>query len=204
MVYIGATRHCGRCRWRWCAARIPVIGEDLDDIVGVAYPAGRREAGVRCHEAETTERIEVMRLSLSCPTRSPLTSCCADGAAHASPSWSTSTAAPLVTIEDLLRGDRRRITDEYDDGPRPSLGRGAVRVSSRMDIDEFNGSSASTSRTTSDGRGLMAKHLGKVPIPGAEVVCEGRISRSSRFAGAQVVSVLVNAGRQRHRGRRPG
>ena len=78
--------------------------------------------------------------------------------------------AGLVTIEDLLEEIVGEITDEYDaeqvDVER--LDDGAVRVSSRYpidDLDELFGVDVEEEDVDSVG-GLMAKHLGKVPIPG--------------------------------------
>ena len=43
--------------------------------------------------------------------------------------------------------------------------------------------------------GLMAKHLGRVPIPGAEVVCEGLRFRAESLAGRRnkIVTVVVSS-----------
>ena len=51
-LHRATTRPCARrCRCS-CArgfSRIPVVGEDLDDVVGIALPQGRRRAGLRRH-----------------------------------------------------------------------------------------------------------------------------------------------------------
>ncbi len=43
--------------------------------------------------------------------------------------------------------------------------------------------------------GLMAKHLGKVPIPGAEVVCKGLRLQAESLAGRRnkVVTIVVTS-----------
>ena len=78
-------------------SRIPVIGEGLDDVMGVAYLKDIIPSDFDRHEAETTERIEtVMRPASSSPTPSRPTSCCREMQESAC-TWrssSTSTAAP--------------------------------------------------------------------------------------------------------------
>jgi CBS domain containing-hemolysin-like protein len=183
-------------------SRIPVIGDDLDDIVGVAYLKDVMKRVFDKHEAETTERIEsVMRPSLYVPDSKP-----ADELLREMQAQRTHVAvvvdeyggtAGLVTIEDLLEEIVGEITDEYDDEPAAveRLPGGAVRVSSRMDIDDLNEifDVDIEDEDVETVGGLMAKHLGKVPIPGAEVVCEGLHFQAESLAGRRnkVVSVLV-------------
>jgi CBS domain containing-hemolysin-like protein len=183
-------------------SRIPVIGDDLDDIVGVAYLKDVMKRVFDKHEAETTERIEtVMRASLYVPDSKP-----ADELLREMQAQRTHVAvvvdeyggtAGLVTIEDLLEEIVGEITDEYDDEPAAveRMAGGAVRVSSRMDIDDLNeifGVDIEDEDVETVG-GLMAKHLGKVPIPGAEVVCEGLHFQAESLAGRRnkVVTVVV-------------
>jgi CBS domain containing-hemolysin-like protein len=105
--------------------------------------------------------------------------------------------AGLITIEDLLEEIVGEITDEYDVEPTAieRLSGGAVRVSSRLDIDDLNeifNVNIEDEDVETVG-GLMAKHLGKVPIPGAEVVCEGLLLQAESLAGRRnkVVTVVV-------------
>ena len=81
--------------------------------------------------------------------------------------------AGLVTIEDLLEEIVGEITDEYDEDEIEieTLDDGSVRVSSRYpidDLDELFGFDVEEEDVDSVG-GLMAKHLGLVPIPGSQV-----------------------------------
>ena len=85
--------------------------------------------------------------------------------------------AGLITIEDLLEEIVGEITDEYDPDEieTETLEDGSVRVSSRYpidDLDELFGFDVDEEDVDSVG-GLMAKHLGLVPIPG----CPGRRPR---------------------------
>ena len=81
--------------------------------------------------------------------------------------------AGLVTIEDLLEEIVGEITDEYDaeQVETEPLDDGTIRVSSRYpidDLDELFGFDVEEEDVDSVG-GLMAKHLGRVPIPGSVV-----------------------------------
>ncbi len=184
-------------------SRIPVVGEDLDDIVGIAYLKDVTKRVFDRHEAETTERIEtVMRPCIFVPDTKPANELMRDMQAKR-----THVAiivdeyggtSGLVTIEDLLEEIVGEITDEYDVEPVEveRLNGGAVRVSSRMPVDEL-GELFDVEIDDEDVEtvgGLMAKHLGKVPIPGAEVVCEGLHFQAESLAGRRnrVVTVLVS------------
>jgi CBS domain containing-hemolysin-like protein len=184
-------------------SRIPVIGEDLDDVIGIAYLKDVTKRVFDRHEAETTERIEtVMRPCIFVPDSKP-----ADELMREMQAKRTHVAivvdeyggtAGLVTIEDLLEEIVGEITDEYDVEPDAveRLSGGAVRVSSRMPVDEVGdlfGVELDDEDVDTVG-GLMAKHLGKVPIPGAEVICEGLHFTAESPAGRRnkVVTVVVS------------
>ena len=95
--------------------------------------------------------------------------------------------AGLITIEDLLEEIVGEITDEYDadEIAIESLEDGSVRVSSRYaidDLDELFGFDVDEEDVDSVG-GLMAKHLGLVPIPGSQVVAHGLRFTAEETAG---------------------
>jgi CBS domain containing-hemolysin-like protein len=183
-------------------SRIPVLGRDLDDIIGVAYLKDVTKRVFDKHEAETTETVEtVLRPTLFVPDSKP-----ADQLLRDMQAQRTHVAivvdeyggtAGLVTIEDLLEEIVGEITDEYDTEPAPieHLSSGAVRVSSRLDIDELSdlfGVKIDDEDVETVG-GLMAKHLGRVPIPGAEMVYDGLHFQAESLAGRRnkIVTVVV-------------
>jgi CBS domain containing-hemolysin-like protein len=184
-------------------SRVPVIGEDLDDVIGVAYLKDVTKRVFDKHEAESIERIEtVMRPSFYVPDSKPADELLRDMQANrthvAIVVDEYGGTAGLVTIEDLLEEIVGEITDEYDDEPDgvERLAGGAVRVSSRLDIEEL-GELFDVDLEDEDIEtvgGLMAKHLGRVPIPGAEVECEGLLFQAESLAGRRnkVVTVVVS------------
>src|SRR3978361_1973394 len=106
--------------------------------------------------------------------------------------------AGLVTIEDLLEEIVGEITDEDDaeQGEAATLDAGSVRVSSRFpidDLDELFGFDVEEEDVDSV-LGLMAKHLGRVPIPGSHVDVQGLrfVAEAATGRRNKIESVLVS------------
>ncbi len=183
-------------------SRIPVVGENLDDIVGIAYLKDATKRVFDKHDAETTERVEsVMRSSYFVPDSKPADELLRDlQAARVHVAIVVDEyggTAGLVTIEDLLEEIVGEITDEYDLPPDEVeyLASGAVRVSSRLEVEDLGdvfGIELDDEDVETVG-GLMAKHLGKVPIPGARVEWQGLWFEAETRAGRRnkVVTVVV-------------
>jgi CBS domain containing-hemolysin-like protein len=184
-------------------SRIPVIGESLDDIVGFAYLKDLTKRVFDRHEAETTERVEsVMRPVLYVPDSKPIDALLREMQAErkhvAVVVDEYGGTAGLVTIEDVLEEIVGEITDEYDvarvDVER--LPDGSVRVSSRYpvdDLEEITGVAVDDDDVDSVG-GLMAKHLGRVPIAGSVVEVDGLRFEAEAPAGRRnrIGTVLVS------------
>jgi CBS domain containing-hemolysin-like protein len=86
--------------------------------------------------------------------------------------------AGLVTIEDVLEEIVGEIADEYDTdeiAPVEELGEGVYRVSTRLpveDLGELFGLEIEEEDVDTVG-GMLAHTLGRVPLPGSEVVVHG-------------------------------
>ena len=161
-------------------SRIPVIGENEDDIVGFAY---LKDLAKRVYEDEDrAEKVdEVMRSATFVPESKPV-----DELLREMQSKQVHVAvvideyggtAGLVTIEDILEEIVGEITDEYDrEAPRiEELDDGSVRVHVRMpvdDIEEMYDVAFDIEDVETVG-GLLASALGRVPIPGASVTLQG-------------------------------
>ncbi|HEX5993594.1 MAG TPA: hemolysin family protein [Jiangellales bacterium] len=178
-------------------SRIPVVGASgLDDVLGIAYLKDVARRLYDHREAETVEHVDsVMRPVTFVPDSKPV-----DDLLREMQAQRTHLAivvdeyggtAGLVTIEDILEEIVGEITDEYDteEAPVEELGDGSLRVSSRLHVDELGelfGLSLSDEDVDSVG-GLMAKQLGRVPIPGSEV----------DFAGLHLVAERPSGRRNR-------
>jgi CBS domain containing-hemolysin-like protein len=188
-------------------SRIPVVGEGSDDVLGVAYLKDIIRRIYEYRDAESTETVEsAMRPAVFVPESKPV-----DELLREMQAQQTHIAivvdeyggtAGLVTIEDVIEEIVGEITDEYD-VERPQiedLPDGALRVSARLHIDEL----AERMDVDLDDDdvdtvgGLLAKHLGRVPIPGAQVfvgglqlTAEGTQGRRNRL-GTVVVRRIEN------------
>ncbi|QNN53340.1 hemolysin family protein [Nocardioides mesophilus] len=163
-------------------SRIPVIGENLDDIVGFAYLKDLTRRVFDRHEAEQTERVEsVMRPVMYVPDSKPVDALLREMQAErkhvAVVVDEYGGTAGLVTIEDVLEEIVGEITDEYDIAhvEVEHLADGSTRVSSRYPVDDLHdvcGVAIEDDDVDTVG-GLMAKHLGRVPIAGSVVEVDG-------------------------------
>jgi CBS domain containing-hemolysin-like protein len=163
-------------------SRIPVVGENLDDIVGFAYLKDLTKRVFDRHEAEQTERVEsVMRPVLYVPDSKPVDELLREMQAKrkhvAVVVDEYGGTAGLVTIEDVLEEIVGEITDEYDEAQVEveQLAGGSTRVSSRYPVDDLEdicGVAIEDDDVDTVG-GLMAKHLGRVPIPGSVIEAHG-------------------------------
>ncbi len=184
-------------------SRIPVTGENLDDIIGMAYLKDLVRRDFEAPDVEFTQRVEeVMRPVHYVPDSKPVDALLTELQARrqhiAVVVDEYGGTAGLVTIEDVLEEIVGEITDEYDaeEVEVEHLDGGVIRVSSRYpvdDLDELVGFTVEDDDVDSVG-GLMAKHLGKVPIPGSVVECHGLRLEAERATGrrTKIEAVLVS------------
>lgn len=163
-------------------SRMPVVGENLDDVIGMAYLKDITKRVFDNHVAETTERVEsIARPCLFVPDTKH-----ADDLLKEMQAERTHVAivvdefggtSGMVTIEDIVEEIVGEITDEYDTEPEESeqLPDGSWRLSSRFEVDDLEDlfDIPIEDEDVDSVGGLMAKHLGKVPIRGSVVEVEG-------------------------------
>jgi CBS domain containing-hemolysin-like protein len=185
-------------------SRLPVIGENVDDVLGVTYLKDL----VRHTQTGAADTVvaEVMRPATYVPESKHV-----DELLREMQAARTHMAivvdeyggtAGLVTIEDILEEIVGEITDEYDveRPPVERLDADRVRVSARLpveDLGELFGVEIDDTDVETVA-GLLAQALGRVPIPGAAATvgqlrleAEGTTGRRNR-----IDTVLVTRQRQ--------
>ncbi len=185
-------------------SRVPVIGENLDDIVGIAYLKDLVRRDFEAPEVETTQRVDqLMRPVHFVPDSKPADELLADMQAirqHVAIVVDEyGGTAGLVTIEDVLEEIVGEITDEYDEAEVEVevLPDQSIRVSSRYPVDDldelFPDIDLVEDEVDSVG-GLMAKLMGRVPIPGAYVEANGLRFEAEESTGRRnrIGTVLIS------------
>ncbi len=160
-------------------SRIPVVGEGLDDILGVVYLKDVSKRIYDFPDAQHQEKVaDIMRAAAFCPDSKPVNELLHDMQLSHSHLVIVidefGGTAGLATIEDILEEIVGEIVDENDhDAPAVSeLGEGRYRVSARLPLDEF-GELFDAKLDDNDVEtvgGLMAKQLNLVPIPGSRTL----------------------------------
>ncbi|MCW2667969.1 MAG: Hemolysin containing domain-like protein [Frankiales bacterium] len=181
-------------------SRIPVVGENADDVVGVAYLKDlvRKE---RADGGAARSVEEVLREPVFVPESKPVDDLLREMQASlghiAFVVDEYGGTAGLVTIEDVLEEIVGEITDEYDREAPPveRLAGGQVRVTSRLpveDLEELYDVELPHENVDSVG-GLLASELGRVPIPGATVRVGGLelVAESAKGRRNRIGTVLV-------------
>lgn len=188
-------------------SRVPVIGENLDDVRGIAYLKDVVRRDFEAPDVELTQRVEeIMRPVHWVPESKPVDDLLRDMQANrqhvAVVVDEYGGTAGLITIEDLLEEIVGEITDEYDAAAveverlAGDIADDLVRVSSRYpvdDLDEIFGFEIEEEDVDSVG-GLLAKHLGRVPIPGSVVEAHGLRFEAEQAEGRRnrIGTVLIS------------
>lgn len=161
-------------------SRIPVIGESVDDVLGIVY---LKDLARRVQEgtASKTEVSVLMREAVFVPESKPVDDLLSEMQAArthiAIVIDEYGGTAGLVTIEDILEEIVGEITDEYDveKPPIEKVGEDQVRVTARLpieDLGELFDVELPTDEVETVG-GLLAQALGRVPIPGSSAAIGG-------------------------------
>jgi CBS domain containing-hemolysin-like protein len=173
-------------------SRMPVIDESLDHIVGMAYLKDVVRRDFEAPDAEFTQRVdELMRPVMWVPESKPVDDLLTEMQQRhqhvAVVVDEYGGVAGLITIEDILEEIVGEITDEYDvDVDEPvQLEDGSWSVPARFLVDDLKdlvGFDVEEEDVDSVG-GLLAKHLGVVPIPGSQVEAHGLRFAAEQTAG---------------------
>ena len=173
-------------------SRIPVIGENTDQILGIVY---LKDVAAVLHNLGPGEIAPVVddlaREARYVPDSKPVSELLRELQKE-----STHVAivideyggtAGLVTLEDLIEEIVGEIVDEYDteSAEAVALGDGTYRVSARMsieDLGELFHLELDDDEVDTVG-GLLAKALGRVPIVGSTVNVHGLTLRADRLEG---------------------
>ena len=165
-------------------SRIPVIGENVDDVVGVVYLKDLvQKTYYSTNGGRETRVSEVMRPAVFVPDSKPLDALLRemqrDRIHMVLLVDEYGAIAGLVTIEDVLEEIVGEIADEYDTdevAPVEELGERQYRVSARLpieDLGELYDIEFDDDLDVDTVGGLVALELGRVPLPGAEVTWDG-------------------------------
>ncbi|WP_084723147.1 hemolysin family protein [Streptomonospora alba] len=194
-------------------SRIPVLGEDEDDVIGIVY---LKDVVARAHQewtngggapergAQKGQTVgDVMRAASYVPDSKPIDELLRDMQQRrihvAVVIDEYGGTAGLVTIEDIVEEIVGEITDEYDDEVPPieRLDERRARVTARLplgELAELFGTELDVADVETVG-GLLAYALGRVPITGSQAEYAGLRLTAEDTVGRrnQTATVLVEA-----------
>jgi len=186
-------------------SRIPVVGEDIDSIIGIAYI---KDIIRRVHDHPKSETSESISEQLRQATFVPESKNAADLLRQMQREQihlaividEYGGTAGIITIEDILEEIVGEIADEYDDFGEEfeRINPSSARISSRMHIEDLAEELEISIEDAEDGDidtigGYMAKMLGRVPIPGSAIEISGWRFTAERPAGRRhrITSILA-------------
>jgi len=194
-------------------SRLPVLGDGIDDIVGVAYLKDLVQAQA---ERPDVELAGVMRRAVFVPDSKRVDELLKEMQAARNHMAIVvdeyGGTAGVVTIEDILEEIVGEITDEYDTDEVPAIQEidgHTRRLSARLPVEDLEElypyagdpdepsplTEALAEADVDTVGGLLAQRLGKVPLPGAEAEVAGLRLRAEGGKDARgrlrITSVLV-------------
>jgi len=186
-------------------SRVPVVGDSIDKIIGIAYVKDLARRTLDHHEAEQNERVEQhMRPATFVPeskiAADLLKEMQRDQIHLAIVVDEYGGTAGIITIEDILEEIVGEIADEFDDGVEAFtwISEGKARAKATLHIedlaDELGIEIAEDDFEDVDTiGGLMAQKLGRVPIAGSTITVGEYLITSERPVGRRrrISSVLI-------------
>ena len=197
-------------------SRIPVAGDDLDDIIGIAYVKDLAKRALDHHEAETTEKVEQhMRPPVFVPENKEAAELLRDmqrDQIHlAIVVDEYGGTAGIITIEDIIEEIVGEIADEYDDGVESFtwISENKARAKASIHIEDLADElKIKINEEDYEGidtiGGLMAQRLGRVPIVGSTITIDGWSITSERPIGRRrrissvMIERVIEAGEEDH------
>jgi len=186
-------------------SRVPVIGEDVDNIIGLAYVKDLAKRTLDHHDAEQNERVEQhMRPATFVPESKMAAELLKEMQRNqihlAIVVDEYGGTAGIITIEDILEEIVGEIEDEFDDGEEPFVwltpdkarAQAGIHVEDLAQELDITVAEEDYHDVDSIG-GMMAKKLGRVPIPGSTISLHGWSITAERPIGRRrrISSVLV-------------
>ena len=183
-------------------SRVPVIGEDADDVRGILYLKDVLRRLSDRPEHETRPVSSFAREAVWIPETKPADDLLRDmqtGRVHMVLAVDEyGGTAGLVTMEDLLEEVVGELTDEHDHAEPEveELGQGRYRVPARLGLDELGelfGLEIDDDDVDTAG-GLLTKAIGRVPLPGAHGSAQGVDLTAEEAVGRrrQVATLIVS------------
>ena len=186
-------------------SRVPVIGDSIDQIIGLAYVKDLAKRTLDHHEAENSERVEQhMRPATFVPeskiAADLLKEMQRDQIHLAIVVDEYGGTAGIITIEDILEEIVGEIADEFDDGVEAFtwISEGKARAKATLHIEDLADElgieiSEEDFEDVDTIGGLMAQKLGRVPIAGSTITVGQYLITSERPIGRRrrISSVLI-------------
>jgi CBS domain containing-hemolysin-like protein len=186
-------------------SRVPVVGESIDRIIGIAYVKDLAKRALDHHEAETTEKVEQhTRPAVFVPENKEaaelLKEMQRDQIHLAIVVDEYGGTAGIITIEDIIEEIVGEIADEYDDGVEAftwltetkARAKATIHVEDLADELKIEINREEFEDVDTIG-GYMAEKLGRVPIAGSTIDLQGWSITSERPVGRRrrISSVII-------------
>ena len=181
-------------------SRVPVVGDNTDDVLGVVYLRDlvKRE---RADGGGALKVEEVMREPVFVPESKPIDQLLKEmqvALGHIAVVVDEyGGTAGLVTLEDIVEEVVGEITDEYD-REAPSIEQvddDTIRITARLSVEDLEDLYDVTlpHEDVDSVGGLLASVLGRVPIPGATIQISGLVlvAESAKGRRNRIGTVLV-------------